>query len=100
MVDANTNLPEGAFGPSERGGRVRTGGPDWLRLGVMLMSMVLILTLSFGATAAGVLLYGTQNIDNVTVEGLVQSGQQVALDEGDGGQGGDSQNDVGDLEVG
>ena len=102
MADVNTSFPEGAFGPSERGGRVRSGGPDWLRLGVMLLCMVLVLTLSLGATAAGVLLYGTQNIENITVDGLVSSEQDAdggAADEADDANGqddlgvGDPQND-------
>lgn len=85
-------LPDGTFGPTERGGRARTGGPDWLRLGMMSLALVLVLSLAVGVSAAGVLLYGAKAVGTVEVPNLVLPGDNDGdgapdpVDAGDGEQ--------------
>lgn len=74
MSKPPTPLPRGRFGPTIRGGRVRTGGPDWLRLCLIGVSVVAVLTLAVGVSAAGVLLYGTQRIGTISVPNLAKQG--------------------------
>jgi LCP family protein required for cell wall assembly len=66
--------PDGRFGPVERGGRPRSGGPDWRRLG--MFGLVVLTVLGLGAaTTAGALVYVSQSaIEDVEVPALRSPG--------------------------
>jgi LCP family protein required for cell wall assembly len=67
-------LENGRFGPILRGGRVRTGGPDWRRLGVLSLVLVLGMSSVVGAATAGVLLYGNASIERIAIPEVMMPG--------------------------
>lgn len=73
MSTVTPQFADGSFGPPVQGGRVRTGGPDWLRLGALSLVLVLVMCLGVGATAAGVIVYGANQIGTVDVPGLAST---------------------------
>jgi LCP family protein required for cell wall assembly len=62
------NLPDGRFGPAVRGGRPRRG-PDWRRIGIILVSALAGFALLGAATFGALVWYGEQQLNKIVVEG-------------------------------
>jgi LCP family protein required for cell wall assembly len=73
-------VPE-QFGPVATGGRRRRHGHlNWRRVGWLLVSFVLVISMTAGGTAVALLWYGQASLDRVTVPGLDHPGDS----DGDG----------------
>lgn len=63
-------LVEGEFGPREAGGKPRSGGPDWIRVGFLALSIVLVFAVGMG----GYYSYLIWSANNAITGGLVLDG--------------------------
>jgi LCP family protein required for cell wall assembly len=73
MTTAN-RLDDGQFGPLLRGGRVRKGGVDWRRLGLLAVACLGIFSLTVTVSAGAIILYGAQSIERLDLPDLVAPG--------------------------
>jgi len=80
VSDIAEELRAGQFGPVFQGGRARAqGGVDWRRVTLALTAFLGVL--AFGTVSTvGVLLYlGVQRVDQITIDGLREVGEQVPI---------------------
>ncbi len=77
----SASLEEGRYGPPLQGGRVRRGGPDWPRLGLLLAGLVALFVVTVAVSAAAALWWGTRQLERVDVPELAIPGAPVEQDE-------------------
>lgn len=68
----------GAFGPRVTHGKPRNGGPDWLRLGLLSLAVVVLLAVVTTATYAGLVYNELRQLQAATVDIKADSAQTFA----------------------